>query len=160
MDILAKVPEQSLFGWRDAVVFYEKTARKRVFKEGEEELPELLLADAGKADSMVEQADRALQTLATQMKQNAVFMDRQARALVGLFDMTVEAVRLWNEIGAAVAHENQGAALHPEETYALAGRLERWFMAFKAQWRSIGREGDLCHIAKIIFWYADRLRCK
>ena len=160
VDILAKVPEQSLFGWRDAVVFYEKTARKRVFKEGEEELPELLLADAGKADSMVEQADRALQTLATQMKQNAVFMDRQARALVGLFDMTVEAVRLWNEIGAAVAHENQGAALHPEETYALAGRLERWFMAFKAQWRSIGREGDLCHIAKIIFWYADRLRCK
>lgn len=69
-------------------------------------------------------------------------------------------MRLWNEVGAVIAREKQGAMPDPEQTYALAGRLERWFMAFKAQWRSIGREGDLHHIAEIVFWYADRLRCK
>ena len=50
VDILAKVPEHSLFGWRDAVVYYEKTAKKRVFKAEEEETSSLLSADAATAD--------------------------------------------------------------------------------------------------------------
>ena len=37
---------------------------------------------------------------------------------------------------------------------ALAGRLETWFMKYKASWRSISKEGDLHHIAEIVFWYA------
>ncbi len=160
VDILAKVPEHSLFGWRDAVVYYEKTAKKRVFKAEEEETSSLLSADAATADRMVEQADKALWEIVIQLKQTTVFMDTQARAIAGVFDVTTEAVRLWNEVGAVIAHEKQGAMPDPEQTYALAGRLERWFMAFKAQWRSIGREGDLHHIAEIVFWYADRLRRK
>lgn len=160
VDILAKVPEHSLFGWRDAVVYYEKTAKKRVFKAEEEETSSLLSADAATADRMVEQADKALREIVIQLKQTTVFMDTQARAIAGVFDVTTEAVRLWNEVGAVIAREKQGAMPDPEQTYALAGRLERWFMAFKAQWRSIGREGDLHHIAEIVFWYADRLRCK
>ncbi len=160
VDILAKVPEHSLFGWRDAVVYFEKTAKKRVFKAEEEETSSLLSADAATADRMVEQADKALREIVIQLKQTTVFMDTQARAIAGVFDVTTEAVRLWNEVGAVIAREKQGAMPDPEQTYALAGRLERWFMAFKAQWRSIGREGDLHHIAEIVFWYADRLRCK
>lgn len=160
VDILAKVPEHSLFGWRDAVVYYEKTAKKRVFKAEEEETSSLLSADAATADRMVEQADKALREIVIQLKQTTVFMDTQARAIAGVFDVTTEAVRLWNEVGAVIAREKQGAMPDPEQTYALAGRLERWFMAFKAQWRSIGREGDLHHIAEIVFWYADRLRRK
>lgn len=160
VDILAKVPEHSLFGWRDAVVYYEKTAKKRMFKAEEEETSSLLSADAATADRMVEQADKALREIIIQLKQTTVFMDTQARAIAGVFDVTTEAVRLWNEVGAVIAREKQGAMPDPEQTYALAGRLERWFMAFKAQWRSIGREGDLHHIAEIVFWYADRLRRK
>ena len=160
VDILAKVPEHSLFGWRDAVVYFEKTAKKRVFKAEEEETSSLLSADAATADRMVEQADKALREIVIQLKQTTVFMDTQARAIAGVFDVTTEAVRLWNEVGAVIAREKQGAMPDPEQTYALAGRLERWFMAFKAQWRSIGREGDLHHIAEIVFWYADRLCCK
>ncbi len=160
VDILAKVPEHSLFGWRDAVVYYEKTAKKRVFKAEEEETSSLLSADAATADRMVEQADKALREIVIQLKQTTVFMDTQARAIAGVFDVTTEAVRIWNEVGAVIAREKQGAMPDPEQIYALAGRLERWFMAFKAQWRSIGREGDLHHIAEIVFWYADRLRCK
>ena len=41
---------------------------------------------------------------------------------------------------------------------ALAGRLETWFMKYKASWRSISKEGDLHHISEIVFWYADILR--
>ncbi|MDE6363500.1 MAG: beta-N-acetylhexosaminidase [Lachnospiraceae bacterium] len=158
--ILSEVPEHSLFGWRDAVVYYEKTAREREFENGEEDPPQLLLADADTADGMVEQADKALRELSIQMKRTAAYMDAQARDIVGLFDLTVEAVRIWNEVGAAVVHEKQGVLQCQEKAYALAGRIERWFMAFKGQWRSIGREGDLQHIAEIVFWYADRLRRK
>ena len=160
VDILAKVPEHSLFGWRDVVVYYEKTARKRVFKLTEEELPQLLLTDAATADRMVDEAGMALRKLTIQMKRTAVSMDEQAREIVGLFTLTTEAVRLWNEVGAVLVHEKHGTALSQEQTYALAGRIERWFMAFKEAWRRIGREGDLHHIAEIIFWYADRLRRK
>lgn len=158
VDILAKVPEHCLFGWRDVVIYYEKNARDRAFSPEEEDLPKLLLADSLAADGMVAQADKALRELVIQMKQTAAFMEQQGRAVVGLFDLTAEAVRIWNEVGLVIVHEKQGTALDQEQMYALAGRMERWFMAFKAQWRSIGREGDLHHIAEIVFWYADRLR--
>ena len=42
----------------------------------------------------------------------------------------------------------------------LAEKLEYWFMAYKENWRSTGKEGDLHHIAEIVFWYADWLRHK
>jgi len=41
-----------------------------------------------------------------------------------------------------------------------AERRENWFMACKELWRSSSREGDLHHIAEIVFWYADLLREK
>ena len=35
VDILAKVPEHCLFGWRDVVIYYEKNARDRAFSPEE-----------------------------------------------------------------------------------------------------------------------------
>lgn len=158
--ILAKASGHSLFGWRDAVIYYEKTAMKKEIGPEEEGPPALLLADAATADRMAAQADKALRELVIQMKQTAVFMDERARGIVGLFEQTAEAVCIWNEIGVMIVRKREGNMPDWEQGRALAGRLERWFMGFKAQWRSIGREGDLHHIAEIVFWYADRLRRK
>lgn len=155
--IMAKIPAHTLFGWRDAVVYYEHCAHGHAL-ENEEIVPKLFSQDAATADQEVEAADKALRGLVTQMKRAAVSMDARSRAVAGLVELAVEAIRLWNETGAAVVHERQGSALPQQEAFALAGRLERWFMAFKSQWRSVGREGDLHHIAEIVFWYTDCLR--
>ena len=87
-------------------------------------------------------------------------MHIQDREIAGTFELAGEAIRLWNRVGAAVVHEKQGDAWNQEQAFALAASLEHWFMAYKRQWRSIGREGDLHHIAEIVFWYVDCLRCK
>lgn len=155
--IMAKMAEHSLFGWRDAVVYYEMAGQHHAPDE-EDWQPSLFLTDAVTAGDMVTKADYALRELVTQMKRTAVFMNAQAREFIGLAELAAEAVRLWNEVGAVLVCEKQGEPRRQEETFALAARLERWFMAYKGQWRSIGREGDLHHIAEIVFWYADCLR--
>lgn len=157
VEMMANLSEHVLFGWRDAVVYYETVGQKHA-PDADDQLPELLLTDAETADKMVEKENRALQELVTQMKRTAVSMSAQSRELVGLVEIAAEAMKLWNQIGAAIVQEERGKAWNQEAAFALAGQLERWFMAYKGQWRSVGREGDLHHIAKIVFWYADCLR--
>lgn len=157
--IMADLSEHVLFGWRDAVVYYETVGQQHA-PDADDQLPELLLTDAETADEMVEKENRALRELVTRMKQTAVSMSAQSRELVALVELAAEAMKLWNQIGAAIVREGRGKAWNQEAAFALAGQLERWFMAYKGQWRSVGREGDLRHIAKIVFWYADCLRRK
>lgn len=155
--IMAEMPAHSLFGWRDAVVYYEQMVHGHV-PAHEGLIPKLFREDAAAADAMVAHADQALCGLVTRMKQTAASMDEQSRALTGLVEIAAEAMRLWNQTGAWIVQERCGGAWNREAAFALAGRLERWFMAYKKQWRSVGREGDLHHIAEIVFWYADCLR--
>lgn len=157
VSIMAEITRHSLFGWRDAVVYYEIVGRNHE-PDADGQLPELLLADAATAGVMVQKADKALRGLVTQVKRAAVFMNAQSRELAGLIELAAEAIRLWNEVGAAIACEEQTVTGNQKEAFVLAGRIERWFMTYKRQWRSIGREGDLHHIAEIVFWYADCLR--
>ena len=157
VSIMAGMSEHVLFGWWNAVVYYDIVGQGHE-PNVDDELSELFLVDADTADSMVEKANHALQELVTQMKRTAVSMNAQSRELVEKVELAAEAIRLWNQIGAMIAREKQGKAWDQEEAFSLAGRLERWFMAYKKQWRSIGREGDLHHIAEIVFWYADCLR--
>ena len=155
--IMAKIPEHVLFGWRDVVVYYEKVEKNHE-PDADDQIPELLLADRNTADDMVCHANKALKTLVRQMKQTAVTMDMQPRELVGLFELVGEAVCIWNEIGAAIAYVSEKEIWDQEKAFCLAERLERWFMAYKKQWRIVGKEGDLHHIGEIVFWYADCLR--
>lgn len=159
VELVAKMPAHSLFGWRDAVVYYEQQVHGHALPY-EELIPGLFLEDSATADQMVEQAEQALRALVIQMKRTAVSMKEQSREFAGEVELAAEAIRLWNQVGAAVVHEKCGGAWNQEKAFALAGKLERWFMAYKGQWRSIGREGDLHHIAEIVFWYADCLRRK
>ena len=155
--IMAEMPTHSLFGWRDAVVYYEQQVHNHALPY-EDLVPKLFREDAATAEKMAEQAEHALAGLITQMKRAAVSLNESSRALAGLVELAVEAIRIWNQIGVSIVREKRGVAWEQEKAFALAGQLERWFMAYKGQWRSVGREGDLHHIAEIVFWYADCLR--
>lgn len=78
--------------------------------------------------------------------------------MVPVLELTMEAIDIWNETGARLCDIELGKEKDEAACAALAGRLETWFMKYKASWRSISKEGDLHHIAEIVFWYADILR--
>lgn len=150
--LMAQLIKHSLFDWWTAVTYYEKQVLYRGQKDGFS-LPESL----GRTKDAV-RADMKLCDLRCQLKEAAVHMKEEARPLIGALDLVAEAISLWNTIGAFMYVEESGGTWDKEEAFCLAGRLESWFMDYKKQWRQTSREGDLHHIAKIVFWYADCLR--
>ncbi len=144
VNLLAKLSAYSLFTWWDAVMYYEI----RELGGDEKELPALDKVSDG---AEVKMTDAKLETLCHQIQKTAIHMDSRGLEILRAYDMTIEGMRIWNEIGTALAGQKT-------EPFLLAERLETWFMHYKALWREISKEGDLAHVAEIVFWYADLLR--
>lgn len=154
--LLFEVSECAEFDWYDAVIFYEKT------EHGESEAG-LTKRALDLDEEQAEKKNAELKRLCRQLKENITGLDSSSRKLLQLTEMTIEGLRIWNEIGAAVMPDKQrktceNEALRKEKNCELAERLEIWFMHYKSIWYKNSREGDLHHVAEIIFWYADYLR--
>lgn len=143
VNFLAKIPGDSLMTWWHAVMYYEI---KALGGPGEE-LPDFSKLSG---DARVQEANARLQEVRRQIWRTAVCMDSRERTVLWSYDITIDGIVIWNEIGRVVAQE--------EKDSALAERLERWFMAYKSLWRETSRERDLAYISEIVFWYADLLR--
>lgn len=117
-----------------------------------------LLPDAVQKEEGVVQANQKLCDVMRQMKQTAANMNPHTRPIIAEVDLAVEAIRIWNMVGTMLAVKKRGEDWDEAKACELASRIERWFMAYKRQWRAVSREGDLHHIAEIVFWYADCLR--
>ncbi len=152
--LMAQISNYSKFDWWATNVFYEK------YVLGHEPENDKLLPDTVQQEDTMAQADRKLRDIMRQMKQTATSMDSQIRSIVAEVDLAVEAIRIWNMVGTMLAVKERGENWDEVQAYGLASRVERWFMAYKQQWRAISKEGDLHHIAEIVFWYADYLRSR
>ncbi len=162
VNLLAGIPEHALFSWHDAVLYYE------VKELGE---PETLLKDLDAAGVMKEMAaaERAagandkLRGLRRQIQSAVAQMDSAGRGIMEAWDITIDGIMIWNEIGALLAERLQGGENRNQkdcqtELFRLAERLEEWFMHYKMLWRSVSLESELNRISEIVFWYADLLR--
>ena len=85
-------------------------------------------------------------------------MDASERKFLADCDATLDGIAIWNEVGAMLAKAGAADADDMAERFALASRLESWFMSYKEMWRDVSKEGDLAQVAKVVFWYADLLR--
>lgn len=150
--LMAQLIEQSLFDWWMAVTYYEKYALHYESQSGK------ILPEALGQEEVVDGAEEKLHILLRQLKETAVHMKEESRPLIEALDLAAEAISLWNTVGVFMHVKESGGTWDKEEAFCLAGRLEAWFMAYKRQWRQASREGDLHHIAEIVFWYADCLR--
>lgn len=105
----------------------------------------------------VSEDNEKLHELQLRLKRNLPKMDTEKRAAAGEFILAMDGIRVFNEIGAALA-----ACYEQKETCtdsgALAARLENWFYYYKKLWRSVSRESGLSQIEAVIIWYADLLR--
>lgn len=61
-------------------------------------------------------------------------MDSSARSLIASYLIAIEGIQIFNEIGSAIAFGR--------EDFALAARLETWYMSYKELWRENSRAGD------------------
>lgn len=154
LELLCEVSECAAFDWFDAVIFYE---RKEL---GEREVG--LTDRAYKLNcEEAEALNTKLEKLSRLLKENSVNMDSSGRELLQMAEMTIRGLMIWNEIGAIVMGAEitaTGEEAGRKKKYDLAEALEAWFMYYKTVWRRSSREGDLNHVAEIIFWYADLLR--
>lgn len=137
-----------LFGWFEAVMLYEFMALGEPGMEAD--MDKLLEGRRIGAETAGHAAEK-LQALRRELKRAAVCMDSSRRYLMQELELTAEGMDVWNNVGLALSQADRHSP-------ALAGRLENWFQAYKEVWRQTGKEGDLGHVAEIVFWYADLLR--
>ena len=145
--LLAQIPQNSLFTWWDAVMYYEKN------ELGGDESGFPSLKESVSMET-VAQSGKRLAAIRTAILRTAETTDSSSISCLRAFDLTIDGILIWNEIGAAVLV----GETNRETADQLAERLETWFMYYKELWRAGSREGDLAHISEIVFWYADLLR--
>lgn len=145
--LLAQIPQNSVFTWWDAVMYYEKN------ELGGDESGFPSLKESVSMET-VAQSGKRLAAIRTDILHTAETTDSSSVSCLRAFDLTIDGILIWNEVGAAVL----SGETDRETAFWLAERLETWFMYDKELWRVGSREGDLAHIAEIVFWYADLLR--
>lgn len=149
---MAKTAECSIFDWWDANVVYEEKVLGH--PNNRNALFDARIQDEAKRAA----AKETIAALKKELKKTAGALEESCRPMVPVLELTMDAIDIWNETGARLCDIDQGKEKDETACAALAGRLETWFMKYKASWRSISKEGDLHHIAEIVFWYADILR--
>lgn len=145
--LLAQIPQNSVFTWWDAVMYYEKN------ELGGDESGFPSLKESVSMET-VAQSGKRLAAIRTDILHTAETTDSGSVSCLRAFDLTIDGILIWNEVGAAVL----SGETDRETAFWLAERLETWFMYDKELWRVGSREGDLAYIAEIVFWYADLLR--
>lgn len=144
VNLLAEIPENCLFDWDKAVIFYETMELGETGFNIQENAREL--AD----ENAIQKANDTLVRIGRQLQTNVINMDSSMRWRIGSYLLIIEGIQIFNEAGQALLNQKQ--------SFELAARLETWYMSYKELWRSISKEGNLHHISEIIFWYADLLR--
>lgn len=151
VNLVGQIPQHSLFSWWDAVMYYEITVIGADEPDGR--LPQKDITSTG-----VCVAEEEIRNIRRRLAQNARYMDSSKRICLRSYDIILEGIAVWNEVGLRILGEGVAFCPGDEESDALAKRLETWFMAYKSFWRESSKEGDLAHIAEIVFWYANLLR--
>lgn len=149
---LAEICTHSVFQWREAVMYYENRCLNHELEEGEELF-------RGVDRTSVETASAALCDLYKKLLKSTGTMPEEKKQLQ-LLSVTLQGIDIWNEIGLLAENRETTGEFDTKKGLELAERVECWFMAYKENWRAIGKESDLHHISEIVFWYADWMRRK
>lgn len=152
VSIAAEADQYCDFTWEAAVSFYEcrEEDRQKTFRR---------CTDAEKLAHVRVQGDNEkLCALQKRLKRNLPAMDTGTRRAAAAYITAMDGIRIFNEIGAALAAHESCAETDARGEAALAVRLENWFYYYKKLWRSVSRESGLSRIQTVIDWYADLLR--
>ena len=149
---LAEICGQSVFQWREAVMYYENRCLKHELEEGEDLF-------RGVDQAGVDAAADALGDIYKKLLESTQAMP-ETKKQMQLLSVTLQGIGIWNAVGLLTESMEKTGSFDMQKGLELAEKLECWFMAYKENWRATSKEGDLHHIAEIVFWYADWMRRK
>ncbi len=149
---LAEICGQSVFQWREAVMYYENRCLKHELEEGEDLF-------RGVDQAGVDAAADALRDIYKKLLESTQAMP-ETKKQMQLLSATLQGIGIWNAVGLLTESMEKTGSFDMQKGLELAEKLECWFMAYKENWRATSKEGDLHHIAEIVFWYADWMRRK
>ena len=149
---LAEICGQSVFQWREAVMYYENRCLKHELEEGEDLF-------RGVDQAGVDAAADALRDIYKKLLESTQAMP-ETKKQMQLLSVTLQGIGIWNAVGLLTESMEKTGSFDMQKGLELAEKLECWFMAYKENWRATSKEGDLHHIAEIVFWYADWMRRK
>ena len=149
---LAEICGQSVFQWREAVMYYENRCLKHELEDGEDLF-------RGVDQAGVDAAADALRDVYKKLLESTQAMP-ETKKQMQLLSVTLQGIGIWNAVGLLTESMEKTGSFDMQKGLELAEKLECWFMAYKENWRATSKEGDLHHIAEIVFWYADWMRRK
>lgn len=144
---------KSTFDWHHAVHYKEWT---------QQNMPTKMIMDKFLECKMfkVPQRNARILQLEQELREISRTMDTSRRGIVQNTEISLEMMRIWNEVGLYlwVKLTNPQEQFEIKDGCELAQDLERILYYYKNSWRESCKEGDLPRISDVFFWYADLLR--
>lgn len=149
LEILGRADAQTVFSWNQAVCLKEGVQKQM----GQAGLSEIFWKEDYQN---VPARNACILELEKELLITSRSMDSSSRRMVERAYVSMEAVRLWNEVGLYLSRLQQGTI--PKSGMELAADLERCLHTYQNLWRRSGKEAGLGRITEVFCWYADVLR--
>ena len=150
VELLSKVSILTKTQWENVVKYYE------MHELGCKEEERVKLGKDLSQDE-VSDVNCQLEKIREDLLRTVSCMDTEHRGMMRAYDICIRGIQVWNEVGLVIDQSDAGKPVEAD-AYALAERLEKWFMDYKELWRDCSKEGDISRISTIVCFHADRLR--
>ena len=162
VELLERAAINQIYDWWSCVLVFEGYEREGRFDEKKEPhnfATHNVLKDRLKRfQENVEEIDKAtdeLYQIRKDLRKTAITMDSLNKAEFDKADNAIVGIDVWNRAGKMIILPESATA---EEKKLLAEELEVWFMRYKEIYRADSKESMLIRVAKVVYWYADKLR--
>lgn len=162
VELLERAAINQIYDWWSCVLVFEGYEREGRFDEKKEPhnfATHNVLKDRLKRfQENVEEVDKATEELyqiRKDLRKTAITMDSLNKAEFDKADNAIVGIDVWNRAGKMIILPESATA---EEKNLLAEELEVWFMRYKEIYRADSKESMLIRVAKVVYWYADKLR--
>jgi len=163
-ETVSELAEQEGIAWEHLVQYMEYMTKKETPSE-KDRRDFLLRCHIDCPASKNEKIDE----LKDELTGLAAGLGERGRNVIYSYLLHAEGQKLFNNIAAVLTVKDLGMDARDfggeqkvtpavMEAKELAGKLETWFAAYKANWRKGSRESELYRIQAVIFWLADHLR--
>ena len=162
VELLERAAINQIYDWWSCVLVFEGYERECRFDEKKEPhnfATHNVLKDRLKRfQENVEEVDKATEELyqiRKDLRKTAITMDSLNKAEFDKADNAIVGIDVWNRAGKMIILPESATA---EEKKLLAEVLEVWFMRYTEIYRADSKESMLIRVAKVVYWYADKLR--
>lgn len=153
VDIVSKLAEQEGIAWEHIVQYMEYMTNGT---EHETDARKEFLGNCH-IDKPIEKNER-IDELVKELTALSGKVNERGKEVIYSYLLHAEGQKILNLIADTLINDVNGKTTDRNVKVQLASRLEKWYEAYKENWRKTSRESELYRVTAVIFWYADMLR--